>query len=101
MTTRVDYLLRASNQEDEKLCEVEVLLTSLNRKMLDIHRWRSETQLEMEEEAESEAITQSSTLFDVSSGITIARLTALFDNYKKRTAAQTYPSPRSSSSLSS
>ena len=69
--------------------------------MLDIYRWDTEIQLEIEDEAELEADTQASTTFDVSSGITIARLTALIDNYKKRTAARTNSSPRSSSSPSS
>ena len=48
-----------------------------------------------------EANTQASTTFDVSSGITIARLTALIDIYKKKTAARTNSSQRSSSSPSS
>ena len=97
LTTRVDDLLRASIEDDEKLCEAEALLTSLNRKMLDIYRWDTEIQLEIEDEAELEEDTQASTTFDVSSGITIARLTALIDNYKKRTVARTNSSPRSSS----
>ena len=101
LTTRVEDLLRASIEDDEKLCEAEALLTSLNRKMLDNYRWDTEIQLEIEDEAELEADTQASTTFDVSSGITIARLTALIDNYKKRTAARTNSSPQSSYSPSS
>ena len=89
LTTSVEDLLRASIEDDEKLCEAEGLLTSLNRKMLDIYRWDTEIQLEREGEAKLEADTEASTTFDVSSGITIARLTALSHNYKKRTTART------------
>ena len=87
LTTRVDDLLRASIEDDEKLCEAEVLLTNSNRTMLDNFRRDTEIQLEIEDEAEFEADTQTSITFDVSSGTTIGRLTALFENYKKRTAA--------------
>ena len=101
LTTRVDDLLRASIEDVEKLCEAEALLTSLSRNILEFYRWDTEIQQEIEDEAELETDTQASTTFHVSSGIKIARLTALIDNYKRRTAARTNSSPRSSSSPSS
>ena len=73
-----------------------MLFSSWNRKLLDTHRRAIEIQLEIGDDHELETDTQTSTEFDISSNTTIARLTALIDNYKKRVAALSVSSPRSS-----
>ena len=65
--------------------------------MQDIHKRNTEIQQKIEDETELDASTQASTTFDNFSDMTIARLTALYDYYKKQTTAQSNSSLRSSS----
>ena len=87
LTTKVDNFVRSSIRDDDALCEAEALLASLKGKLLDIHRWDTEIQLEIEDEAELDADMEASTDFEITASTTIARLTALVDNYKKQTQA--------------
>ena len=89
LTTKVDEFVSASIRDDERLCEAEALLSSLKGKLLDFHRWDTEIQLEIEDEGDLNADIGATTEFEISANTTIARLTALIDNYKKQIATLT------------
>ena len=93
LTTKVDQFVTTSITTDDQLCEAEALLSSLKSKVQDIHRWDTEIQLGIDDENELDTDVQAATNFEMDSSITIARLTALIDNYKR----QPLPSRRSSS----
>ena len=68
------------------------------KKLRDIHRWDTEIQLEIADEADLDADMEASTNSEITASTTIARLTALVDNYKKQAAALTGSTSRRSSS---
>ena len=84
LENRLDTLVNAGIINEDQLCEAEAVLSNMEMKATDIHRWNLEIQLETEDDAKFNAEVDNATEFDIRSGIAIARLTALIENYKKR-----------------
>ena len=93
----MDTLVNAGIINEDQLCEDEAVLSNMKTKATDIHRWKLET----EDDAKFNAEVDNTTKYDIRSGIAIARLTALNENYKKRlelsdpTTSRRSSSPRS------
>ena len=84
LENRLDTLVNAGINNEDQLCEAEAVLSNMKTKATDIHRWNLEIQLETEDDAKFNAEVDNATEFDIRSGIAIARLTALIENYKKK-----------------
>ena len=84
LENRLDTLVNAGINNEDQLCEAEAVLSNMKTKATDIHRWNLEIQLETEDDAKFIAEVDNATEFDIRSGIAIARLTALIENYKKK-----------------
>ena len=98
LESRLDTLVNIGISNEDQLCEAEVVLSNMKTKALDIHRWNLEIQLETEDDAKFDAEVENATEFNIRSGIAIARLTALIENYKKRLeTSDSTPLRRSSS----
>ena len=85
MEQKIDESKVTATDSSTKLFQSEALLKTLQDRIAMIHKFDAEIELLIEDEDDLANELEQQTEFHVSASVTIARLSALSENYRKRT----------------
>ena len=84
MEMKTDQFIQNPISNDQRICEAEPLLATLNQKAQVVHQGDAQIELLLDDEVELWQDMESATEFQHDTSIAIARLEALINNYKRQ-----------------